>query len=395
MEQVFHQYHVAVTSGKFAAVQTYQTERYMNQVFVPVIAHFMDDFEPLRKVQVLVQSGQVDTFIEVICFLAVQRSCDVTGCVECAAVFTDNQARRHVLVFQIDNHCPFAFFQQTFFFQFIHNGCHFVVIEAFTGVCVEFNAQHIVNTFKFFDTDVIEPFPQCQGFVVAILHFYKPQTCFVVQFRRFFRFIMEFYINAHQFLNAFFFNGFFAAPFFVSNDKFTELCAPVAQMVNAYAFVAQLAVNLVQCVADNGRTQMTYMERLCDVGRGVVDNDGLTCAHVAFAVVFFFCQDSFQYLFGIEMLVHKEVDICANDFDISNEIGFFQFFTDFLCDEGRRFPQYLCQFKARVRKVPHVCIGRHFDGCRDFFRCHAAGCGQAFCDFQFHIHITFLRWVFK
>ena len=79
MEQVFHQYHVAVTSGKFAAVQTYQTERHMNQVFVPVIAHFMDDFEPLCKVQVLVQSGQVDTFIEVICFLAVQGSCDVTG----------------------------------------------------------------------------------------------------------------------------------------------------------------------------------------------------------------------------------------------------------------------------------------------------------------------------
>ena len=68
MEQVFHENHVAVTSGKFAAVQTYQTKRYMNQVFVPVIAHFMDDFEPLRKVQVLVQSGQVDTFIEIVCF---------------------------------------------------------------------------------------------------------------------------------------------------------------------------------------------------------------------------------------------------------------------------------------------------------------------------------------
>ncbi len=165
--------------GKFATVQTDKTEGYVNQILVPVVAHFMNDFKPLCKMQILVKCGQIDTLVKIVCFFAVKRGSNIPCGIKRASVFTDNQAGRHVLILQIHNHCAFAFLQQLFLLQFLHNRSHFIIIKTFAGICVKFNAKHIIDAFKFFYADVIKPFPEGKGFLVTILHFYKPKPCLI------------------------------------------------------------------------------------------------------------------------------------------------------------------------------------------------------------------------
>ena len=389
IQQVFHQNNVAASCGKLAAVQRNQTEGNVDQIFIPVVAHFVDDFEPLCKVQVLIQRSQVYAFIKVICFLAVQCCSDISCCIQCAAVFTDDQAGRHIFVFQIYDHCAFGFFQQFFRFQFFHNGIHFVVIEGFASVRVEGYTQHFIYAFKFFDGNIIEPFPQSQCFFFAVLHFYEPQAGFIIhiQFGMGFCFIVELNINTHQFLNTVFFYGFLAAPVFVSYDQLTKLCAPVAQMVDAFYIVAQFFVDFVQGVTNYCGTQVTNVERFCDIRGGIVDDNGFACAHVAFTVVFFLFQHCGQNLFRINAFIQEEVDISANHFHFCDEIGFFDFFDQFRSDHRGSLAEYFCQTETGVSKVTHFLFRGNFHCCRRIFYRDFCCCRQQFCDFYFKIHI--------
>ena len=371
IQQVFHQNNMAFSCGEFTAVQRNQTERNMDQVFCPFVTHFIDYFEPLCKVQVLIQSCQVYAFIEVICFLTVQRCSDISCCIQCAAVFTDDQTRRHIFVFQINDHRTFGFFQQFFCFQFFYNCIHFVIVEGFASVRVECYAQHFIYAFKFFDGNIIEPFPQSQCFFFTVLHFYEPQTCFIihVQFGMCFCFIVEFNVNTHQFLDTVFFNQFFAAPVFVSNDQFTELCTPVTQMVYTYYFITQFFVDFVDRITDYCGTQVTNVERFCDVRRGIVNYNCFACAHVAFTVVFFLFQNCGQNLFCVNTFIYEEVDVSTNHFHFCDEIGFFDFFDQFRSDHRGRFAECFCQTETRVSKVTHFLLrGNFYCCCRIFYR---------------------------
>ena len=87
-----------MTGGKLAAVQRNQTERHMNQILVPIIAHFMNDLKPLCKMQVLVKRSQINALVKIVGFLAVKRRSDISGCIKRAAILTDNQAGRHIFI---------------------------------------------------------------------------------------------------------------------------------------------------------------------------------------------------------------------------------------------------------------------------------------------------------
>ena len=87
-----------MTGGKRAAVQRNQTERHMNQILVPIIAHFMNDLKPLCEMQVLVKCSQINALVKIVGFLAVKRRSDISGCIKRAAILTDNQAGGHIFI---------------------------------------------------------------------------------------------------------------------------------------------------------------------------------------------------------------------------------------------------------------------------------------------------------
>ena len=62
-----------------------------------------------------------------------------------------------------------------------------------------------------------------------------------------------------------------------------------------------------QGVTYNGRTEMTDMERLCDIGGGVVEADGLSIADMGRAVFLAGVLDLFQHII---------TEICAGDLEI-------------------------------------------------------------------------------
>ena len=197
---------------------------------------------------------------------------------------------------------------------------------------------------------------------------------------------MELYINTHQFLNTVFFYGFLAAPVFVSHDQLTKLCAPVAQMVDTYYVITQLFVDLVKGITDHCGTQVTNVERFCNVGRGIVDHDCFACTQIAFAVIFFLFQNSGKHLFCINAFIHKEVDICTNHFHFRDKIGFFDFFDQFIGDHRGSLAEHLRQTETRICKVTHFLFCGNFHCCRRIFHGDIRCCRQKFCNFYSKIH---------
>ena len=62
-------------------------------------------------------------------------------------------------------------------------------------------------------------------------------------------------------------------------DDQAHLQAPVAQMHVADHRMAHITAHPLDALADDGRTQMSHMQRFCHVGAAVVDHDGLGMCH--------------------------------------------------------------------------------------------------------------------
>src|SRR5512137_2587059 len=68
------------------------------------------------------------------------------------------------------------------------------------------------------------------------------------------------------------------APTFVGGDQVAKLRSPVAEMIDADCLVTQLAINAVQCRANNRRTEMPDAKRLGNVDGGKLQNHCLPLA---------------------------------------------------------------------------------------------------------------------
>ena len=77
-----------------------------------------------------------------------------------------------------------------------------------------------------------------------------------------FSFSMEFYIELNKLIYSAVFNILFASPEAISNNKLTELSAPVAKMIDAYALISCKFMKLLEGVTNNCCTEVTDVERL-------------------------------------------------------------------------------------------------------------------------------------
>ena len=257
---------ISVTGGELFATQADKAVGNMNQsVLRPLISEELHNLEYLLEMQSLFLAGDIETFIKMIVFLTIEDGCQISGCVDRASVVLQDETGCHVIGFQIYDLCAFALGQKACCGKAADHILGFIAVEAFTHVVVELHTQKTIGSLELFETDLHEPLPDLQGLFISALHFRKPEACFILQCGILVGFLMEEDIQTHQFLDALLLYGFFGAPFLISHDQLSELCTPVAQVVDPLYMIAELAVDLVQGVADNGSTKMSYVEVLRNV----------------------------------------------------------------------------------------------------------------------------------
>ena len=76
---------------------------------------------------------------------------------------------------------------------------------------------------------------------------------------------MEAYIKPYKLVYTDIYYSLLVPPFAVGDDQLTELSAPVAEMIYADAFISGKFMKLFNRMPYNGGSEMSYMERLCDV----------------------------------------------------------------------------------------------------------------------------------
>ena len=134
----------------------------------------------------------------------------------------------------------------------------------------------------------------------------------VVQLGVCFGFLMELHIQRHKLVYLLFLDLLAAAPFAVGNYELTELGSPVAEMVHTHAFIPRKFIQELERVTDNGRTEMSDMERLCDIRRGIVKHDRFSFADIRSAVFFALCQYIVYDRCGKLLVVKTEVEVSLN-----------------------------------------------------------------------------------
>ena len=164
---------------------------------------------------------------------------------------------------------------QTFFNQIIDYGLQIVVVFRFTRHVfgAQFQAQRVVNSLGVRERNIDKLFPQCQhGFIAALqLHnvfarsvgegrvFVKAHfggAVKLLQIRQFKRGIVFLLLNQ-------------------ISDQHAELRTPVADVVLTDNGIAHKFQHARNAVADDAGTQMADVHFFGQIGRRVVDNDGL------------------------------------------------------------------------------------------------------------------------
>ena len=85
--------------------------------------------------------------------------------------------------------------------------------------------------------------------------------------------LVEPHIQSQKFFDRVFFNFFFIAPLFLGDYEFSELGAPVADVVPADYLIAFKFVKVCQGVAKNSVPQMSHVHWFGDIRGGVLNDD--------------------------------------------------------------------------------------------------------------------------
>ena len=102
--------------------------------------------------------------------------------------------------------------------------------------------------------------------------------------------VVDAYVKLNELVDSALLDLLFIAPELIRNDELTELSSPIAKIVDTHALIACKFMKLLERVTDNGRTEMSYMEGLRNVGGGIVKNDRLSLTDAGRTVILFFVK---------------------------------------------------------------------------------------------------------
>ena len=169
---------------------------------------------------------------------------------------------------------------------------------------------------------------------------------------------MEADVQRHQRVDAVLLDIFLGAPLEVCGDHLAELRAPVAQVVDAHALVAQVLVDLVERVADHRGGQVADVEALGDIDRGVVDADDAALTLVGGAVLVALLQHALDDGLRVARLVQEEIEVAAHALDAVDHLVGRNGACELAGNGRRAHAQRPGQLEARERKVAHVGVRR-------------------------------------
>ena len=210
----------------------------MNKLICPVIAHKLHNLEPLSKMEALTVGGNINTFVEVIGALSVNRRGNITGRIQSAAVRSKYKTRRHIILRQVNDRRAVVDFQKALVAHKLHLFGHLIRIKALACIAVKGNIKLFEGLFILFKGNINKPLPQLSILLIMLLELFVLVTRPLIKAVVLFGLGVEFHIQSHQSVNAACFHLFLGAPHTVSGNKLSELSAPVTQMVYTYAVVA-------------------------------------------------------------------------------------------------------------------------------------------------------------
>ena len=149
--------------------------------------HKFKHLKQLFKVQILLISNNVETFVEVISFLAVICRGNVTRCVQSRSVSLYEKARGHTVFVEIYHLRTVAFDKQIFLSQYIEARFHLVVVKTLSRITVKLDFKTVVNASDRFHRDCFEYVEIGNCLFVSVLDTLEPSTRFIVHLGVLFR----------------------------------------------------------------------------------------------------------------------------------------------------------------------------------------------------------------
>ena len=290
VQHVLQEDDVALAGAHLPFGQFHHAEgRVQHPTFEPRV-HLVQHGEDLLEVQYLVRAHHVETAVEAIGRLAIQRRSQVAGGVDAGAItLLDETGRNDTHVFQIDNAGALvAFHQQARVGEPLQRGHELILVEGLALLQgVEAHAQAIVDALELRERQITEPLPEFPRPWIVVLQPLKPVAGLVAHGRIALLLGVETHVELEEPEQgrAALLGGRFGpvevlfqiripilGPAGVGRQQRTELGAPVPQVVEADHLVAQELMGLGQGMADHGRAQMADGEQLGDVRRAVLDD---------------------------------------------------------------------------------------------------------------------------
>ena len=324
----------------------------MNDVLGPLESHEIQYLLQLLEIQVLLRSDDVDVLIEIVFFLTINGGSQVAGAVQRRSVGLGDQRRRHAVGLQIyDLRAP-GFLKQSLVLQHLDDAGHLIGIEALAVDDVILDVQHLINAVELSHGLVLEPLPEPDFFRLALFQISECLPGLVLQLRVLLRLNVELGIIAEQRCDLVGLYILLISPLAVSYDHLAELCAVVARVVPAAYIVSQCLIDQIDGIADDRAPDVTDVERLGDIGRGVLHDNQLAFTYIRLAEIVR-VQRLFQCGCGIFLLGKEHVDIGLDRLNLLKKAVSADGFRYICRDQVRRFAKDLGKFKTGKRIVSH------------------------------------------
>src|SRR5690606_34661492 len=331
----------------------------MFAAFDPREAHLFEHPEDLLKVELLGSAHDVKQVIKLVAFVPVNGRRKIAGGIEGRPVLFFDQACRKPL--QLDDQRAFAFGEQAFFLKESHRLFHRLVVGALSLVAVEVDTEPLINPFELFERETAKLTPQPGLFLPAVFQGFESRPGLILQRGIGFGLLVKTDVEVEEFANGILLEPLGPPKFTVGDDQLAKLGAPVAQVVDPDGRVTQAFKNPGQRVSDDGRPQVPHVEGLGDVGRGEIEHDRPSAAHLGLAVLVAPGENLGDDPLASRRPVEEKVDVGFDNVHSLDQSVRTELFRQFLSDAVGRFAQDPGQLKAREGVVAEARIGRHFD----------------------------------
>ena len=262
-----------------------------------------------------------------------------------------------------------TFHKQSFVFENVKTGLHFVVVEALAGITVKLDFEAIVYLADRFHGDPLEHVKVCRCFFITVFYTLEPGARFIIHFGMFFGFLV---VSDVEFVEKIFIvlsHFFKRRPLVCRNYELAKLRAPVSQVVDSHHVVAEMLEYAIKCPADDRCGQVSDVERLCDIDGTIVYANRLACAFVRRADFVIGCTRKSHL--GNCVSVKKHVEISAYHFHFFNKRKTFHSRQKFLCDSGRRNMHRACKLETRQTYIAEFGFFWRFERVFDVLNCQS------------------------